>query len=370
MLVAKERRSHKKEEIILSIGKAIGRPIQVDETTLKREIGYYASVMVEVDLLKEIPDKIWIGTKYGGFYQDIKIPKVPKFCGHCKIVGHIESDCRVSRIDVNKPEEGEIVVVGGKFRKKGKNKDKEDKTLASSADSMNAFNNGNMVVDTSTLVVSEDVGIKLSETFHALKDMEDDESVKELPMEVSKVREIVSSVPSFENSVKGVKDSVSKESLITYSRSVKGESSKNRELKIGKANKHGKVNAQASIITTRKQAAIKALLKDTPSRQEVLFPSPALPLVPSRAKSHNRMEGIGEEEEVATSKTFSEATSSLPCSSEPLPGSIRRVNSKSKATGLFPNGALDLNSKGMSKPLKDSNRISTAGLMESLSLWE
>ncbi|XP_026419633.1 uncharacterized protein LOC113315587 [Papaver somniferum] len=37
-----------KEDILMSMGRAIGRPIQIDSTTLKREIGYYASILVEV----------------------------------------------------------------------------------------------------------------------------------------------------------------------------------------------------------------------------------------------------------------------------------------------------------------------------------
>ncbi|XP_026416833.1 uncharacterized protein LOC113312286 [Papaver somniferum] len=46
-----------KEPIVMLIGRAIGRPLYVDETTLKKEIGYYESVLVEIDLAKSIPDK-------------------------------------------------------------------------------------------------------------------------------------------------------------------------------------------------------------------------------------------------------------------------------------------------------------------------
>ncbi|KAF9594719.1 hypothetical protein IFM89_034702 [Coptis chinensis] len=37
------------------MGRAMGRPIHVDETTAKRELGYFASVFVDIDLSKSIP---------------------------------------------------------------------------------------------------------------------------------------------------------------------------------------------------------------------------------------------------------------------------------------------------------------------------
>ncbi|XP_026459382.1 uncharacterized protein LOC113360045 [Papaver somniferum] len=206
-----------KEEIILSIAKTIGRAIQVDETTLKREIGYYASMMVEVDLAKEIPGRIWIGTKYGGFYQDIKIPKVPKFCGQCKIVGHIVSECRVSRKDQNKPEEGEIVDEGNKYRKKGKNTDKEEKFVGASDPKDDVTIDTIPVVDARIPVANAEVGIKLSKAFHALKDMEDNSSINELPnelpMDISKPLEIVSST-SLDNAVKGAIGTIHKDIVV------------------------------------------------------------------------------------------------------------------------------------------------------------
>ncbi|KAF9598223.1 hypothetical protein IFM89_025924 [Coptis chinensis] len=45
---------------LLALGRALGRPIHVDETTAKRELGYYASVYVDLDLSKPVPDKIWV----------------------------------------------------------------------------------------------------------------------------------------------------------------------------------------------------------------------------------------------------------------------------------------------------------------------
>ncbi|XP_026410271.1 uncharacterized protein LOC113305452 [Papaver somniferum] len=88
----------------MELGNAIGRPIKVDETTLRREIGYYASVLVEMDLLKPKPSNVWVETKYGGFLQEIRIPKLPKFYNHCNVVGHLVAECRSKRNEVDKGE--------------------------------------------------------------------------------------------------------------------------------------------------------------------------------------------------------------------------------------------------------------------------
>ncbi|XP_026404235.1 uncharacterized protein LOC113299408 [Papaver somniferum] len=79
------------------MGTAIGRPIRVDDTTLKKAIGYYASIVVEVDLSNAIPNKVWIKSKYGKFEQAVRVSNVPKFCNHCKMIGHYVAECRIKR---------------------------------------------------------------------------------------------------------------------------------------------------------------------------------------------------------------------------------------------------------------------------------
>ncbi|XP_026459325.1 uncharacterized protein LOC113359985 [Papaver somniferum] len=88
-----------KEKILMSLGDAIGRAIKVDETSLKREVGYYASVLVEVDLPNTVPHHVLVKSKYGSFEQEVQIPKLPSFCSHCKVLGHLVTECRVLRSD-------------------------------------------------------------------------------------------------------------------------------------------------------------------------------------------------------------------------------------------------------------------------------
>ncbi|XP_026431309.1 uncharacterized protein LOC113328410 [Papaver somniferum] len=86
------------EENLLTMAKAFGKPIQVDNTTIAMEFGFFASVLVEVDFSKKIPDRVWVGEGgddiENGFWQDAVIPKLPKKNSHYKIVGHLVSECR------------------------------------------------------------------------------------------------------------------------------------------------------------------------------------------------------------------------------------------------------------------------------------
>ncbi|XP_026450615.1 uncharacterized protein LOC113350699 [Papaver somniferum] len=69
----------------------------IDRQYIEEGTCYYANVLVEVDFAKSIPKKIWIGTKYGGFFQDISIPDFPKFYSNCKILAHLVTECRVEK---------------------------------------------------------------------------------------------------------------------------------------------------------------------------------------------------------------------------------------------------------------------------------
>ncbi|XP_026436579.1 uncharacterized protein LOC113334566 [Papaver somniferum] len=93
-----------KKNIILHMGISLGRPIKVDEITLKKEAGYYTSVFVEIDLTKAIPSKIWVESKYGGFEQEVPIPKIPKFCNYCQVIGHYVAEYINKRKDQGHPE--------------------------------------------------------------------------------------------------------------------------------------------------------------------------------------------------------------------------------------------------------------------------
>ncbi|KAF5193757.1 Ribonuclease h domain [Thalictrum thalictroides] len=82
------------EEALLSIGRGVGYPMKVDDTSINKQYGYYANILVDVDLTKPIPDQILVSTEDYEFWQDVVVTKIPKFCNHCKIVGHSVTECR------------------------------------------------------------------------------------------------------------------------------------------------------------------------------------------------------------------------------------------------------------------------------------
>ncbi|XP_026459467.1 uncharacterized protein LOC113360141 [Papaver somniferum] len=81
----------------MAMGSRFGRPIRVDETTLKKEVGLYANILVEIDLTKVIPNEIWVETNYGKFEQAIRFNRIPKSCHHCNTIGHYVAECRIKR---------------------------------------------------------------------------------------------------------------------------------------------------------------------------------------------------------------------------------------------------------------------------------
>ncbi|XP_026398985.1 uncharacterized protein LOC113294824 [Papaver somniferum] len=86
------------EKTLFTICSDLGDPVKVDEATLNFENGMFARVLINIDLAKKIPHKLWIKTKFGGFMQDVVLTKLPKFCQNCKIVGHLLSECRVKKV--------------------------------------------------------------------------------------------------------------------------------------------------------------------------------------------------------------------------------------------------------------------------------
>ncbi|XP_026445205.1 uncharacterized protein LOC113345744 [Papaver somniferum] len=76
------------------MAKALGTPIVVDKRTLAHEYGYYASVLIDINFAEHDSDSIHVTVGGLDFWQKIDIPKKPKFCAKCKIIGHYEADCR------------------------------------------------------------------------------------------------------------------------------------------------------------------------------------------------------------------------------------------------------------------------------------
>lgn len=83
-------------EALYTLASLIGNPLRMDSATATLSRPSSARVQVEVDLLKAIPEKIWIGIgSSDGFWQKIDTDYIPPYCLHCWHVGHSEDDCTI-----------------------------------------------------------------------------------------------------------------------------------------------------------------------------------------------------------------------------------------------------------------------------------
>ncbi|XP_026459862.1 uncharacterized protein LOC113360580 [Papaver somniferum] len=83
------------EKSLLAMGKSLGNPIVVDSKSLNHEYGHFVVVLIDIDFSKhDNTDAIHVTAGGRDFWQNIDIPKHPKFCSKCNIIGHMDVDCR------------------------------------------------------------------------------------------------------------------------------------------------------------------------------------------------------------------------------------------------------------------------------------
>ncbi|KAF5187172.1 Ribonuclease h domain, partial [Thalictrum thalictroides] len=137
-------------EILMSMGKTLGAPIGIDKHTADREYGFFASILVEIDLAKPIPPQILVEVDGGkDFMQEVVVGKLPKFCEHCKSIGHFMSDCKVLKnirdkeiIQAETNKEANNRRKGKKNRNKNKETE-EGETTSNGKDVIEEENEGN-----------------------------------------------------------------------------------------------------------------------------------------------------------------------------------------------------------------------------------
>ena len=79
------------------IASVLGKPIQSDMLTYSMFRLSYARVLVEVNLLSDLPYSIEVPLPNGSLLnQQIVYETLPRFCKHCKTLGHITSTCNKS----------------------------------------------------------------------------------------------------------------------------------------------------------------------------------------------------------------------------------------------------------------------------------
>ncbi|KAF6134137.1 hypothetical protein GIB67_013534 [Kingdonia uniflora] len=92
-------------ETLMFLGRTLGTPIQIDQSASTMEFGYFAKVLIDIDLAVPIPNKILVEVVDGNFWQRVELGSTPKFCSHCKIIGHYFVECRAIKEQVLRAEE-------------------------------------------------------------------------------------------------------------------------------------------------------------------------------------------------------------------------------------------------------------------------
>ncbi|KAI0527141.1 hypothetical protein KFK09_002739 [Dendrobium nobile] len=79
--------------ILHALASMFGRPLKVDNSTSVGSRPSLARVLVEIDITKDFPDKIWLGSENSGYVQRVCFEEVPAYCVVCKRLGHFKGDC-------------------------------------------------------------------------------------------------------------------------------------------------------------------------------------------------------------------------------------------------------------------------------------
>lgn len=79
--------------------RSVGTPLALDAAMYGRTRPSMEKIIVEVDLLKPLPDSVFFGQEYDesplkGYTQKLEYEGVPKYCKHCRKLGHNMINCK------------------------------------------------------------------------------------------------------------------------------------------------------------------------------------------------------------------------------------------------------------------------------------
>lgn len=78
---------------LMSLASLLGRPLRIDAATRTLSRPSVARVCVEVNLLRHLPNRIWIGHGDSGFWQSVTYDNLPHYCTSCSRLGHLDGEC-------------------------------------------------------------------------------------------------------------------------------------------------------------------------------------------------------------------------------------------------------------------------------------
>ncbi|XP_050379729.1 uncharacterized protein LOC126797093 [Argentina anserina] len=105
---------------LMDIARGVGTPLQLDKATKECEFGYYARMLVDVDLANELPSSLMVEREAHCFPIEIVYENI---CTHCGMVGHMADRCRQLQGDP-KPRHSEKPILKPKVRQEYRVKEK------------------------------------------------------------------------------------------------------------------------------------------------------------------------------------------------------------------------------------------------------
>ncbi|KAJ4712784.1 DUF4283 domain protein [Melia azedarach] len=87
--------------ILMTIARGVGIPLQIDQATREKKYGFYAQILVEVDLSKPLLDIVTVELPDYGFDVKVHYENLPTRCNICNRFGHAEHQCRHGQIQNN-----------------------------------------------------------------------------------------------------------------------------------------------------------------------------------------------------------------------------------------------------------------------------
>ncbi|XP_071925054.1 uncharacterized protein [Coffea arabica] len=82
---------------LFSIASTIGNPLQIDTATASLARPSIARICMDLDISKELPVRVWIGTGNHGFWQRVLYENLPLYCPLCSRQGHSSDGCRQNK---------------------------------------------------------------------------------------------------------------------------------------------------------------------------------------------------------------------------------------------------------------------------------
>ncbi|KAH0464111.1 hypothetical protein IEQ34_006897 [Dendrobium chrysotoxum] len=87
--------SETETRILHGLGSIFGRPLKIDHATSIGSRPSVARVLMELDVFKHFPDKVWVGPDNLGYIQSMVMEDFPSYCSHCKSLGQSKSECHI-----------------------------------------------------------------------------------------------------------------------------------------------------------------------------------------------------------------------------------------------------------------------------------